>query len=72
MMSGLSDPISTDSFGSWLFSQFMPTTHYIALSRDIVLKALPLSASWFHYAVLLAQGIIGTVAAITLFEKKLA
>lgn len=72
MMSGLSDPVSTGSFAAWLFAQLLPTTHYIALSRDIVLKALPLSASWFHYAVLMTQGIVGTIAAVTFFEKKIA
>ncbi len=72
LLSGLSDPVNPDAFASWLFSQFLPTTHYITLSRAIALKAISLPDLWFPLAALLLMGIVGVAAAVALFEKKIA
>nr|MBN1228538.1 ABC transporter permease [Anaerolineae bacterium] len=71
LMSGLSDPVDPSNFGSWLFAQFLPTTHYIYISRAIALKGLPITAYLFDYGVLLVMGILSVAVAVTLFEKKL-
>ncbi len=71
LLSGLSDPVDPSAIGSWLFSQLLPTTHYIAISRAIVLKDLSMSDIWFDYVALLATGLICTGVAVTLFEKKI-
>ncbi len=71
LLSGLSDPVNPDAFASWLFSQLLPTTHYITLSRAITLKAIPVAELWFPLVALLVMGAVGIGAAVALFEKKI-
>lgn len=71
LMSGLTDPVRPDAFGSWLFAQFLPTTHYITLSRGVALKAIGLRGLWFPLSALLVMGVLGISAAVALFEKKI-
>ncbi|HEC22885.1 MAG TPA: ABC transporter permease [Chloroflexi bacterium] len=72
LMSGLSDPVSRDAAASWIFSNLLPTTHYITLSRGIALKGLSLLALWRDSAALAIMGLLGLVLAIMMFRKKIA
>jgi ABC-2 type transport system permease protein len=72
LMSGLSDPIDAAWTVSRVMAYFLPTTHYIALSRGITLKGLTLIEMWPHVLALVAIGVAGLGAAVGLFRKKIA
>ncbi|NDJ54112.1 MAG: ABC transporter permease [Chloroflexi bacterium] len=71
LSSGLIDPVPTSGVGS-VVAFFFPTTHYIAFSRDVYLKGLPLLALWQEVATLLAMGIVGLLVANLMFKRKIA
>lgn len=71
LLSGLDEPVSQESMASYIFSNMLPTTHYITISRGIALKDLALGDLWREMLALLLMGIGGCTASIILFEKKL-
>ncbi len=71
LLSGLDGPVSTESMASYIFSNILPTTHYITISRGVALKDLALADLWRELLALSVMGIGGCTVSILLFKKKL-
>lgn len=72
LMSGLSDPVDPSATVSLFVSYLLPTTHYIKLSRAIALKGLGFLLLWKEILALTGMGLIGIIASVSLFKKKIA
>jgi ABC-2 type transport system permease protein len=70
-LTGLTFPIDESSFGSWLTAQAMPTTHFITISRAVMLKALGIADLLPEVTILAVGGALSLAASILLFNKKL-
>ena len=49
----------------------LPSTHYVAIARQLFLKGWGLAQLWPYAAALLVIGLSLTTLAIVLFQKKL-
>jgi hypothetical protein len=49
----------------------LPSTHYIVISRGIVLKGLTLADLWSEAIILLVMGLLAVAASISLYSKKI-
>jgi ABC-2 type transport system permease protein len=70
-LSGLIDPVDRTSFGAQLQANFLPTTHFITISRGIFLKGVGLTALWPPTLALATMGVVYLLITIRLFKKKL-
>jgi len=70
-LSGLIDPVDRTSFGAQLQANFLPTTHYITISRGIFLKGVGLTALWTPTLALATMGVAYLLITIKLFKKRL-
>jgi ABC-2 type transport system permease protein len=70
-LSGLIDPVDRTSFSAQLQANFLPTTHYITMSRGIFLKGVGLRELWPQSLMLAAMGMGYLLITIKLFRKKL-
>jgi ABC-type multidrug transport system permease subunit len=70
-LSGLIDPIDRTSLSAQLQANFLPTTHYVTISRAIFLKGVGLTALWPSALILAAMGIVYLLLTIKLFKKRL-
>lgn len=68
---GLSFPIDKSSVMSLLISYSLPGTHFIILSRGIMLKGLTIDALWIEAIVLCVMGVCAVIASTLLFKKKI-
>ena len=68
--SGTYFPIENLPFAAQLLAWCTPLAHAVALSRAALLGT-ELAAVWLHVAALLLWGIVGTIAAIYLFRKRM-
>jgi len=71
-LSGLIDPIDRTSLGAQLQANFLPTTHYITVSRGIFLKGVGFPALWPPAAILAAMGTGYLLLTTRLFRKRFA
>jgi ABC-2 type transport system permease protein len=70
-LSGLIDPVDRTSLSAQVQANFLPTTHYVTISRAIFLKGVGLTALWPSALNLAAMGIVYLVLTIKLFKKRL-
>lgn len=70
-VSGLIQPVNADSTASLAISYALPSTHFIAIARAIFLKGTPLEGLIFHAGILALTGILGTVASLLVFHKRI-
>ena len=70
-LSGLIDPIDRTSLTAQLQANFLPTTHYITISRGIFLKGVSWGALWPSALILATMGIGYLLLTVRLFKKKL-
>ena len=70
-LTGLTFPIDKSSTGSWLTAQALPTTHFITISRAVMLKALGVADLLPDVTILGVGGALSLVVSILLFSKKL-
>jgi ABC-type multidrug transport system permease subunit len=70
-ISGLIDPVDRTSLAAQLQANFLPTTHYITISRGIFLKGVGWEALWPSALTLAVMGLAYLLLAIKLFKKKL-
>jgi lipooligosaccharide transport system permease protein len=68
--SGTYFPIENLPFAAQVLSWCTPLAHGVALSRSLALGT-PVTYVWFHVGALLLWGIVGTVAAIYFFRKRM-
>jgi ABC-2 type transport system permease protein len=54
-----------------LSSYSLPGTHFIAISRGIMLKGLAIDALWLEAIVLCMMGVLAVIASTLLFRKKI-
>jgi ABC-2 type transport system permease protein len=69
-LSGLIDPIDRTSLSAQLQANFLPTTHYVAISRGLFLKGVGLSALWTPAAILASMGMGYLLLTVRLFKKR--
>jgi ABC-2 type transport system permease protein len=70
-LSGLIEPVDRTSLSAQVQANFLPTTHYVTISRAIFLKGVGLTALWPSALILAAMGIVYLVLTIKLFKKRL-
>jgi ABC-2 type transport system permease protein len=70
-LSGLIDPVDKTSFSAQLQANFLPTTHYVTMSRGIFLKGVGLGELWPQALVLAIMGVGYLLITIKLFRKRL-
>lgn len=70
-LSGLIDPVDRTSLTAQVQANFLPTTHYVTISRAIFLKGVGLTALWPSALSLAAMGILYLGLTIKLFKKRL-
>jgi ABC-2 type transport system permease protein len=70
-LSGLIDPIDRTSLPAQLQANFLPTTHYITISRGVFLKGVGWGPLWPSALILAAMGIGYLLLTIRLFKKRL-
>jgi ABC-2 type transport system permease protein len=70
-LSGLIDPIDRTSLSAHVQANFLPTTHYVTISRAIFLKGVGLTAMWPSALILAATGTGYLFLTIRLFKKRL-
>jgi ABC-2 type transport system permease protein len=70
-LTGLIYPIDKSSLGSWLTAQALPPTHFITISRAVMLKALGTADLLPEAAILSVGGVLSLMASILRFNKKL-
>jgi ABC-type multidrug transport system permease subunit len=70
-ISGLIDPVDRISLSAQLQANFLPTTHYITISRGIFLKGVGWKALWPSALTLTVMGLAYLLLAVKLFKKKL-
>src|SRR5256885_15000943 len=68
---GLSFPLDKSSTGTILYAYSLPGTHYIIISRGIMLKALTLDSLWPQASALFVMGVLAVIVSIVLFNKKI-
>jgi ABC-2 type transport system permease protein len=70
-MSGLIRPVDRTSLSAQLQANFLPTTHYITISRGIFLKGVGLDALWPSALILATMGVAYLLLTVKLFKKRL-
>ncbi len=70
-VSGLIQPVNTDSTASLVVSYALPSTHFIAITRAIFLKGTTLDGLAFHAGMLALTGVMGTLAGLAAFRKRI-
>jgi ABC-2 type transport system permease protein len=70
-MSGLIEPVDRTSLSAQLQANFLPTTHYVTISRGIFLKGVGLDALWPSALILASMGVAYLLLTIKLFRKRL-
>jgi ABC-2 type transport system permease protein len=71
-LSGLIDPVDRTSLAAQLQANFLPTTHYVTISRALFLKGVGLSALWTPAAILGTMGVGYLLLTVRLFKKRFA
>jgi ABC-2 type transport system permease protein len=69
-LSGLIDPVDRTSLTAQLQANFLPTTHYVTISRGLFLKGVGLSALWTPAAILATMGLAYLLLTVRLFKKR--
>jgi len=69
-LSGLIDPVDRTSLTAQLQANFLPTTHYITVSRGVFLKGVGLRALWPPAAILATMGMGYLLLTVRLFKKR--
>jgi ABC-2 type transport system permease protein len=69
-LSGLIDPVDRTSLTAQLQANFLPTTHYITISRGVFLKGVGLRALWPPAVILAAMGMGYLLLTVRLFKKR--
>jgi ABC-2 type transport system permease protein len=69
-LSGLIDPVDRTSLAAQIQANFLPTTHYVIISRGLFLKGLGLSALGTPAAILATMGVGYLLLTIRLFKKR--
>lgn len=70
-LSGLIEPVDRTSLSAQLQANFLPTTHYITISRGIFLKGVGPRALWPSALILATMGVGYLLLTIKLFKKRL-
>ncbi len=70
-IAGLIDPLDRTSLIAQLQANLLPTTHFITISRGILLKGVGLRGLWPSTLALATMGIGCLLLAVKLFKKKL-
>jgi ABC-2 type transport system permease protein len=69
-VTGLILPVAEDTFSQAL-AFFLPTTHFIAISRAVFLKGLGIFSLWKSALILFGGGIVCILFSLILFDKKI-
>jgi len=70
-LSGLIDPVERTSLMAQIQANFLPTTHFVTISRAIFLKGVGLVAVWPSALILAGMGMVYLALTIKLFKKRL-
>jgi ABC-2 type transport system permease protein len=70
-LSGLIDPVDTTSLSAQVQANFLPTTHFVTISRAIFLKGVGLTALWPSALILASMGATYLLLTVKLFKKRL-
>jgi len=70
-LSGLIDPVDRTSLSAQVVANFLPTAHYISISRGVFLKGVGWGALWWPAALLAGMGIASLMLSAGLFKEKL-
>ncbi|RLC73223.1 MAG: hypothetical protein DRI81_15350 [Chloroflexi bacterium] len=70
-LSGIFIPLSSMNPLVRTMTYALPSTHYVAIARQLFLKGWGLAQLWPYAVALLATGLLLTTLAIALFQKKL-
>jgi ABC-2 type transport system permease protein len=70
-LSGLIDPVDRTSLIAQIQANFLPTTHFVTISRAIFLKGVGLIAVWPSALILAGMGIVYLALTVKLFKKRL-
>lgn len=71
-LAGLITPVSAESLGSILTSYLLPSTHFMTISRTVLLKGLGLGALAQPALILLGMGSGAVLLGLLLFRKRIA
>jgi ABC-type multidrug transport system permease subunit len=69
-LSGLTDPIDTTEVASTVISYLMPSTHFVAISRALLLKGASLIQLWRPSLMLLGLSVGWMAVAVLTFKKR--
>lgn len=69
-LSGLTDPIDTTQVASTIISYLMPSTHFVTISRGLLLKGASLIQLWRPSLMLLGLSVGWMGVAILTFKKR--
>jgi ABC-type multidrug transport system permease subunit len=70
-LSGLIDPVDRTSLIAQIQANFLPTTHFVTISRGIFLKGVGLLSVWPSALILAVMGTVYLALTIKLFKKRL-
>jgi ABC-type multidrug transport system permease subunit len=70
-LSGLIDPVDRTSLIAQIQANFLPTTHFVTISRAIFLKGVGLLSVWPSALILAVMGTVYLALTIKLFKKRL-
>ncbi len=70
-LSGLIEPVDRTSLIAQIQANFLPTTHFVTISRAVFLKGVGLIAVWPSALILAAMGMVYLALTIKLFKKRL-
>lgn len=70
-VAGLIQPVNSDSTASLAVSYALPATHFIAIVRALFLKGTALDGLTFHAGMLALTGLVGTLASLAVFRKRI-
>lgn len=69
-LSGLTDPIDTTKIASTVISYLMPSTHFVTISRGLLLKGASLIELWRPSLMLLGLSVAWMAVATVTFKKR--
>ena len=70
-VAGLILPVDTKSLSAQAIAYSLPTTHFIALCRDLFLKGVGLASLWRPASILAGMGSLSLALSTILFKKRL-
>jgi len=71
ILSGLMLPRDGMPAFTYWFGEFMPVTHFLNVTRGIMLKGVPISVLWGSIWPLIVLSIVYFVASVLSFRKKI-